>query len=552
MKKHVVANVAIGALLVPIGVWFGLAPAVVKWKVHARYPDVKVTAVDLGWKTVTLQGITFDRKWVHGTVVSAIVSWSGDSVAIHGGQIDADLDAKPPKTSDESSGRRITFDNLAAHVRKGSAEVSLVGAASDGGKVCWASGGAKHPRGEATFGHGCAEKDGSHVTVDDATVQALDIPHVPIGTTLRVTTAAYDGQKATLAKVTGEMELAEKTVASAEVRGLTITLPSAGAIMDVGVESITVTHPMIWTDPVTFTDVHATPGQGTWWHMAIHGTNFDVNPAGLAAHNSAFGSTCQAWVDALPDELRIEPLKSLEFSGTFVWDVDLKAKPPKINFSTCRVLPKACVPIKYLRGPFTYWAYSPEGDLFPRSTGVGDHDWVALEETGPMATAVVNFEDYWFKDHGGFTSAAYGQALIADLKAGQFLRGGSTITMQLAKNLWLRRSKTLGRKVQEMFLSTALDSCLTKDEIMETYLNVVEFGPLIYGVKQGASYWFKKTPAELTPVEAFWLASILTNPHKAGRKPTPEALERTSKVMQRFASMGRDVGDIGPLDDPTE
>jgi membrane peptidoglycan carboxypeptidase len=161
-----------------------------------------------------------------------------------------------------------------------------------------------------------------------------------------------------------------------------------------------------------------------------------------------------------------------------------------------------------------------------------------------MPTAVMNSEDYGFRSHRGFIPQAYDSAMVDDLKAGKFVRGGSTITMQLAKNLWLRRDKTIGRKVQELFLTMALESCLSKDEIMETYLNVVEFGPMVYGIHDGARYWFHKPPTELTPVEAFWLAGILTNPH-AGRAPTPGALDRTAKLMARLASMGRDVGDIG-------
>ena len=167
-----------------------------------------------------------------------------------------------------------------------------------------------------------------------------------------------------------------------------------------------------------------------------------------------------------------------------------------------------------------------------------DLNWIHLADTGPMPMAVINTEDYLFRQHGGFIPRALQDSLQADMDAGKFVRGGSTIEMQLAKNLWLDRTKTLGRKAQELFLAMALDSCLTKDEILETYLNVVEFGPGIYGIWAGSHYWFKKEPSELQPVEAFWLASILPHPETAG-PPTPAALKATNGLMRMLNKEGR-------------
>ena len=110
--------------------------------------------------------------------------------------------------------------------------------------------------------------------------------------------------------------------------------------------------------------------------------------------------------------------------------------------------------------------------------------------------------------------------------------------MQLAKNLWLTRDKTLGRKVQEFFLAQGIESCYSKDEIMELYLNVVEFGPNQYGIESGTKYWFKKGPGELAPQEAFWLASILPKPSRTG-PPTDASLKRIDGLMKRFANDGR-------------
>jgi membrane peptidoglycan carboxypeptidase len=123
--------------------------------------------------------------------------------------------------------------------------------------------------------------------------------------------------------------------------------------------------------------------------------------------------------------------------------------------------------------------------------------------------------------------------------------------MQLAKNLWLTREKTLGRKVQEFFLSQALESCYSKDEIMELYLNVVEFGPNQYGVGNGSMYWFHKGPGELVPTEAFWLASILPRPSRT-QPPTDSSLKRVEGLMKRLAEDGRIPNFMDDVVEPEE
>jgi Transglycosylase len=564
-RKWLIAGSVVAALIG--GLWIS-APAIIKWRIHARYPDVTVGEADLGWKVVWLRNITFDRKWVSGTLTSATATWDED-VTVDGGHIDVDLDKKPPAAAKEATGHHISFRNLTVHIAKGKATVDLQGVESDRPgctptTVCWASGTAKHPQGEATFRDGCAERDGSLANVDDLTLKALDIPHIPSGTAVGLRGVVFKDHTLTSQKVNGALEMTTKQIASFHATDVTVELPTTTVDSklpsSVAVGQVTVEHPWIWTDPVTFTHVKATP-DGHWWHVTINGANFDVNPEALAARGqpegAATGQACQTWVDALPVEMRVEPLSTLKFEGNFSWKVDLNAKgpdgkpKPSIDFSNCRIAKSSCGPITALHKPFTYWVYDPMGDLIERRTGPGTDGWTPLTGVGPMPTAVINSEDYMFRTHKGFVPWAYYAALEADVKAGGFIRGGSTITMQLAKNLWLRRSKTIGRKVQELFLTMGLESCLSKDEIMELYLNVVEFGPLVYGISAGSHYWFHKEPIDLENVEAFWLASILTSPNKAG-KPTPEALEQTAKLMKRLQTMGRDVGELGwpiPLDD---
>src|SRR5690606_4948166 len=103
-------------------------------------------------------------------------------------------------------------------------------------------------------------------------------------------------------------------------------------------------------------------------------------------------------------------------------------------------------------------------------------------------------------------------AIRDNVRAGAFVRGASTLSMQLAKNLYLSRTKTLSRKLQEAALTMLLEQNFTKRELMELYLNVEEFGPGIYGIGPAAAYYFGQTPGQLTPAQAFFIASLLPAP----------------------------------------
>lgn len=165
---------------------------------------------------------------------------------------------------------------------------------------------------------------------------------------------------------------------------------------------------------------------------------------------------------------------------------------------------------------FTYWAIDKDGKPIELESGPGSDRWTPLDEISPyMQTAVLTTEDGLFFKHKGFNHAAIRQSFIANLKAHKFVRGASTITMQLAKNLFLSREKTLARKLQEIVLADALEQTLTKDEIMELYLNVIEFGPDIYGIGAAAEHYFGRSPAELNLPECLLLSSLLPRPKES-------------------------------------
>ena len=129
-----------------------------------------------------------------------------------------------------------------------------------------------------------------------------------------------------------------------------------------------------------------------------------------------------------------------------------------------------------------------------------------------VAVAEPSREDSRFHAHAGFDFKALENALKDDLKVGRFARGASTVSMQLAKNLYLSQEKTLGRKLQEALLTMLLEQQLDKRRILELYLNVVELGPGLYGVRDAAEYYFATPARSLTLGQSLYLASILPNP----------------------------------------
>lgn len=164
-------------------------------------------------------------------------------------------------------------------------------------------------------------------------------------------------------------------------------------------------------------------------------------------------------------------------------------------------------------GPLTWSAPAAEGGLALRTTGEGTPGWVPLQAAGRMPAAAVAAEDAHFWQHPGYDLAAIQEALDAWAAGEERPRGGSTITQQLAKNLFLDGSeRTLVRKLRELVLAVELDRRLGKPRVLELYLNVVELGPGVYGVGPAAEAWFLKSPAGLSWKEAALLAAILPAP----------------------------------------
>ena len=186
----------------------------------------------------------------------------------------------------------------------------------------------------------------------------------------------------------------------------------------------------------------------------------------------------------------------------------------KRNFRIKRFGP---VNFRAVNAPFTYTAYEKDRAVRSLVVGPDNPDFRSLEQIPPqLKNAVMISEDGAFFGHRGFLLEPFKKSIVANLRAGRFVRGASTISMQLVKNLYLKRQKTIARKLEEMIITWLIEEnrLVSKERMFEIYLNIIEWGPLVYGAQEAARFYFAKDVADLTLAEAIFMASIIPRPKK--------------------------------------
>lgn len=187
--------------------------------------------------------------------------------------------------------------------------------------------------------------------------------------------------------------------------------------------------------------------------------------------------------------------------------------------------------LSMLERAFPFTAYNDKGDsLRTFLVGPSNPDFTPYADVSPYMPAVIQTtEDPQFFRHHGFMEKAFVNAAIEDIKEKRFARGGSTLSMQLVKNVFLSREKTIGRKAEEMLMVWLIENwlvarthTLTKERMFEIYLNIVEWGPTayrwpsgkrgVYGIREAALFYYAKRPSELNLGECIYLASIIPKP----------------------------------------
>jgi hypothetical protein len=207
---------------------------------------------------------------------------------------------------------------------------------------------------------------------------------------------------------------------------------------------------------------------------------------------------------------------TIQGKGKFSWpDIYLLFEPRLKNFEVSGLFDRQ----KYLSGKFQYQAEDAEGREITVESGEGTANWLPLSALGrSLPAAVIAIEDRGFYLHHGFDIQNIISATNHNKRLGKIKRGGSTLSQQLAKNLFLSDERTYARKLRELLYAVELDRELGKNRELELYLNIAEWGPNIFGAKAAAEIYFHKSPTQLLPEEAAWLASILRGPKSAYKK----------------------------------
>ncbi len=212
-----------------------------------------------------------------------------------------------------------------------------------------------------------------------------------------------------------------------------------------------------------------------------------------------------------------------DLSYHFLLDVDLEhpqglkleSSLKKFNFSILNY-----GELSKMNSPFLYTAYENDRPVRTFEVGPGSPQYYSLDQISPLLRqAVLQSEDGQFFFHRGFRMDALREALVYDLKMRRFARGGSTISMQLVKNVFLTRHKNIARKLEEALLVWMIEEnrITSKSRMFEVYLNIAEWGPLVYGIGEASRFYFDKSPADLSLNEAIFLAGIIPSPKKFAR-----------------------------------
>ena len=168
-----------------------------------------------------------------------------------------------------------------------------------------------------------------------------------------------------------------------------------------------------------------------------------------------------------------------------------------------------------INGEFVYRAIDKGVLQRPILVGNSNNNFMPLSAISPyLQKCVLTSEDPSFMTHRGFINEAFKESITKNIKTKKFTRGASTISMQLVKNVFLTREKTLSRKLEEILLVYILENnhISTKERMLEVYFNIIEWGPNIYGINEASHFYFQKSPHDLNVNECLFLATIIPNP----------------------------------------
>jgi hypothetical protein len=559
-KGLVIAGASVAVLGLSAYGLYRYAPTYVRNKIAERAPYVHVRgAIEVHRHEVVLHDVLVEKANLHGTFPLVTVSINDESVKIEGGKFDYVLGEGQGSSSEGAEKHRIEASGLSGTVHKGDYSVAIDGLRVNDSEACFESFQAYHDdNGVFAWGErpGCVSRDKRHAHLGIVRIMLSSIPGMGskvaslIPDDMEPDNVFFedvdytDDREASNSRVVTVKEISSGQTTLDQVRLNYWAMEGKPSRVDVNANSLSFLANRVFDQPLTIEGIRTSFNPE---HVREQTLTVQVGSTSLVLDPKTYGvsgdNECNDWLKTLPKELKAKAFDGLRFTGRLGFDVHFKPEVKVSMTNTC----KAVCPVKSieaLKKPFEHTIYVDYGegdDVAVAVAGPGTQGWTPLKDISPvMPMAVINMEDKAFPTHHGFVPAALENSLKADVEKGRFIRGGSTISMQLAKNVFLTRSKTIGRKVQEAFLTMALESCLSKDQIMELYLNVVQYGPNLYGIGNATQTYFHKKPSELTAQEAFYLAMLLPHPSKA---PPPN-----DATMKRVASLMRTLVNRGSLD----
>lgn len=253
----------------------------------------------------------------------------------------------------------------------------------------------------------------------------------------------------------------------------------------------------------------------------------------FSAHLEKIGLDAGLFFKSLPRGLfaGIEEIKA-EGSLDFNFNLQLDMNQPdslklesSLNSKDFRIIKQGEADLRMMSEEFIHTIYENGEAVREIVVGPGNPGFTPLERIPEhLKTAILQSEDGGFYFHKGFVPGAIRDAMVENIKRGKFARGGSSISMQLVKNVYLNKHKTLARKFEEMIIVWLIENnrLVSKERMFEVYLNIIEWGPGIYGITEASRFWFSKEPWQLSINESIFLASIIPAPKRALRNFNPD------------------------------
>ncbi|SFH10067.1 transglycosylase domain-containing protein [Pedobacter insulae] len=234
----------------------------------------------------------------------------------------------------------------------------------------------------------------------------------------------------------------------------------------------------------------------------------------------------QAFLEAFPEGL-FESLDGMQVSGKLKYNLDFyldTSIPDSVKFSSnltpnnFKILKWGKTDLQKINKDFVYTPYEYGKPMRNILIGPSNPNFTRLGDISfNFRNALLTSEDPSFFRHHGFVEESFRKSIAVNFKEKRFKRGGSTISMQLVKNVFLSRNKTISRKAEEVLIVWLIENnrLISKERMLEVYFNIIEMGPNVYGIGEAASHYFGKHPSELSVGEGIFLANIVPRPKAA-------------------------------------